>query len=394
MTSQRTLFLALSLSAAVVALGSSPAQAQSNSVIHLHYGSGSTCDFITTGISISGANASNIDTAPNGEFDFVNSDCPMGGGGSTNIPAVSIDQIPLSINENENISFNWHATSADVCRFDGSALPGQVAGWEESGYACVGAADCEAGGNINQGLSVSGTYKFSLTCLSAAYQAQPQTAFRQVQVNGTAPPPNPSCVAPAGITQQTTATLADMSGYPIHTDVAVVDWLDVFGFTWQTTPPTYYGWPGVAASGTKLYVNKNQYLALHFTVPQNYPRTSATTGDPRGSFKTNASAVTNGVNWSISITPDCGDFTQPAFGQPGNKCYAQYSTSQGDTLVWVVTDPNTPISGFCNLNPGESYYLNIIAAPLSNPTQSNCTGSVCKVNFQQGGTISSGPLLP
>lgn len=393
MISQRSVLPAFFLSAVLGALASPSSALAQNTVIHLNYGAGQTCNFLTQGISISGTNASSIETQPNGQFDFVNSDCPTGGG-NTGVASVVLSATPAVIDENQPSHITWTAT-ADVCRYDGSVLPGAVAGWQTSGYACIGSDACASGGNINQVFTVSGTYNFKLTCLSGAYSGQPQTQISKsatVQVNGTTPP-NPTCVAPQGLTQQTTGTLADMAGYPVHSDVDVTDWLDVFGFTWQTFPPTYYGWPGIAASGTKLYINKNQYVSLHFTVPSDYTLTNPTTSNPRGSFKTNASAVTNGVHWAVSITPDCGDFNQPAYGQPGNKCYAEYSTSQGDTLVWVVTNPNTPISGFCNLNPGESYYLNIVAAPLSNPTQSNCPSSVCKVNFQQSGTISSGPPL-
>lgn len=396
MNHPRKLIIGLSLAIVTSAMPFAPSVAQTNTVIHLNYGSGSTCDFNTPGISISGSTANSIDTEQ-GYFDIANSDCPTGGGNTGQADITKLQTTPSSpatVNPGDVVGIKWSAI-ADICRYDGSFLPGPVSGWQTSGDACIGASNCATGGLISQALTAPGTYTFKLTCTSGAHGSQLQTqAIKQATVQVAGAPPNPTCVAPSGLTQQTTATIADMAGYPVHADVNVENWLDVFGFTWQTIPTEHYGWPGVAASGTKLYINKNQYVALKFTVPSNYTITNPITADPRGTFKTNASAVTNGVNWAVSISPDCGDFVRPAYGQPRNKCYAEYSTSQGATLSWVVTNPGAPMSGFCNLNPGQPYYLNIVAAPLSNPTQSNCTGSFCKVNFQQGGSIGSGPLLP
>ncbi len=260
MTSQRSFLLALSISAVAAALGASSAQAQQSTVIHLNYGTGNTCDFITPGISISGATASNIDTQP-GQFDFANSTCPQGGGGATGTAAVTLTATPATLNAGETAQITWSAT-ADVCRYDGSSLPAALTGWQTSGYACVGASDCQTGASYNATFTAAGTYQLKLTCLSGGQNGQPATqAFKTASVQvggGGGGGGSANCVAPASMTRQLVGTVSKSSGSNTRTGVDVTNWDPVYGYniTTQETLP----WPGVFNTSPKLYVNRGSLL--------------------------------------------------------------------------------------------------------------------------------------
>ncbi|MGA7297818.1 MAG: hypothetical protein WBW92_09955 [Rhodanobacteraceae bacterium] len=383
MTSQRSFFLALSFSAMAGALGASSAQAQST-VIHLNYGT-NTCDFITPGISISGATASNIDTQP-GQFDFANSTCPQGGG-TTGTASVSLAATPGTINAGETAQITWSAT-ADVCRYDGSSLPAALSGWQTSGYACVGASECQAGANYSATFTTAGTYSLKLTCLSGTNNGQPatqqfKTATVQVGGGGGGGGGSANCVAPASMTRQLTGTVSKSSGSEVRNGVDVTSWDQVYGYnitTNQTVP-----WPGVFGTGPKLYVNHASYWSMKFTVPSNYPYFDPTIG-PTGKFITNSSNVTPNLNWTLAISQDCGDFSRPTSqSDPTYICYQTYAPDQGGGLSWAVTPVGSPVSGYCNLERGKTYYFNVAPGSLGTDHSTACTGSVCTINITHGG---------
>lgn len=381
---QRSALLAFSLSALLGASVSPPAQAQ-NTVIHLNYGAGQTCDFSTQGISISGASASVIDTQPNGHFDFANSDCPTGGG-QTGAASVSLLASPTAINTNGTSHISWSAT-ADACRYDGSSLPGALAGWQTSGYACVGAAECQAGADYNPSFSIGGNYLLKLTCVSGGQNGQPATqAFKtvSVQVDGGGPEPG-NCVAPTGLTQQLTGTVSKSSGGVVRNGVDVTQWDPVYGYniTTQESEP----WPGVFNTSPKLYVNRGQYWSMAFTVPANYPFYNSSSLFPYGKFSTNSSNVTPDLDWTVSISDACGDFIRPASPSPTYGCYQTYGPAQGGGLSWVVTPVSAPISGVCNLQRGKTYYLNVAPGPLGSDHSTACSGSTCTINLKSTGSF-------
>lgn len=381
---------ALLVSMAAVATPSAGAAAPT---LELNYGGQTPCIFNTTsGVSVVGSQAGVI--SANGVF---GSGCPSGGG-ATGPAALTLTAAPAGVDVNDSAVVTWSAT-ADVCHYDGTSLPQVLAGWPNaSGDACVGASDCAVTHNYNATFASSGTYTFGLKCYSGAHGVQNQTSVAKtavVTVDGGTPPPSTTCVAPSGLTRQMTGTLQDFTGLKNLSNTDMTQWSEVFGIDWQTYKR--YAWPGLAGTGSKMFVNKDRYLSLAFTVPANFPIYNPATFKPSGGFLTNWSAVTNNVDWAVSISEDCGDFMQPASSNPDYKCYANYNTNQGSTLNWVVSLENARVAGTCNLTRGHTYYFNIIAAPLNNPTQSNCpggSGSVCKVNFQNKGLFVNGALLP
>ncbi|MDN5923442.1 MAG: hypothetical protein L0H70_00405 [Xanthomonadales bacterium] len=357
--------------------------------LELDYGAGTPCIFNTTsGVSIIGSQAGVISAT--GAF---GTGCPTGGG-STGPASISLTATPATVPINNPVNVLWSAT-ADICRYDPkTSIPGPLANWPAQGDACIGALACSQPHSINATLTAGGTYTFGLTCTSGTTQAHAQQTVNKtasVVVTG-APPPQVCTSGPAGLTQQTTGDLGSVTHPPLS-GLPEKTWSDVFGINWQTGEK-YFAWPGIINGTTKIALAKNKFLSLKFTVPSGYPLTN---GEffPYGNFATNPSNIVNvSAHWAMSITPDCGNFMQPAStSNLSHYCYADFSSSQNG-LSWVITSPGAPMAGMCNLNPGQPYYLNIITAPLNNPTQSNCPSGLCRANIQPRGSFINGALLP
>lgn len=383
---------------AIALLASSAVQAAPQATtIQLNYGGSGPCKFnAASGVNIDGTTGQMSAT---GQFDPA-SNCPTGGG-TTGPAAITMNTDPVTVDPNQAVSFTWKAV-ADVCRFDGSVLPSQVSGWSSSGDACIGANNCGTQHTVSFTPANAGNYTFKLTCTSGAQPQAPVSKTKTVTVTGTSEPPVGSCPTFQGggvtVTRQTVADVSDNSGTRKLRDVAVTTWSNVFGYAWGVYPTLpRYGWPGSPAGTTKLFMKKNQYWALEFTIPSDFPLTEFNTTLPNqyyplGGWQTNASNTTGGLKVSVAISEDCGDFTQPAPSDPRYACYKEYTVETGFLLNWVVTPSGQPIASACNLQRGKHYFLNIIAAPFGNPTQSYCTDSTCRFNMQQRSNIPSGPV--
>lgn len=386
MISRPKLLLALGLAAATGLLAP-PVFAQQSTVIKLNYGAGSTCNFNTdaAGITISGNDAHTINAS--GQFDGQ-SNCPAGGG-DTGTASVSLTATPAGLNPGETSNIVWSAI-ADVCRFDGSVLPGAVAGWQTSGFACIGASACQAGGNINPVFNTAGNYNLKLTCYSGAHDSQPQTtdsANVSVVVAG-APPPGGSCNGPQGYTRQTFATtVTDFSSQRKKQNVDLTQWQEVFGYEFSTGK-TYAPWPGVSLNEVKAKMAANQFWSMAFTVPSDYPLYDPNNGwagtyGPYGLFSSYDTLVTLGSYWQLTITSQCGDFAPT-----DQRCTGSYTENQSGPLGWFV--PKTGQAGSLNLCPlvrGQTYFLNI--RPVS-----GCNGSTCSMDFKHAGNYKPGVALP
>lgn len=83
----------------------------------------------------------------------------------------------------------------------------------------------------------------------------------------------------------------------------------------------------------------------------------------------------------MTISRSCGDFSLvPAQGL-SQSCIANNITLGGN-LAWVV---GMYAPGFCRLERGETYYLNLIHADLASPATSLCASNSC------GNTIHNWP---
>ncbi len=278
---------------------------------------------------------------PSQGLSFTNSNCPQGGG-NTGTAAVSLSATPASINAGETAQITWSAT-ADVCRYDGSSLPAALSNWQTSGYACVGASECQAGANYSATFNTAGNYTLKLTCLSGGQNGQiatQQFKTATVQVGGGGGGGgggSANCVAPAGLTRQASGQISSSGGQGMKT-VNLDSFANVFGWDpYQKVGGTQ--WPGLSNIDIKVTVKQNEYWSLPFQVGNSYPYYGTWNNDvgPYGTWTTNPTNTTQGVKWTISITPECGDFNQSGGSAPP-ECYKEYTTSTAQSLIWVVAE--------------------------------------------------------
>lgn len=371
-----------------ILVSASPAHAQQGPMLDLDYGGATHCLFQTTnGVNVSGTNASVITAVGN-----FTSGCPTGGG-DTPPAAVTLSVTPSTIQLNDPALISWSAT-ADICRYDGTSLPASVPGWSTSGDACIGASDCAAGGNVSQSFSVGGNYTFKLTCTSGASGQQQQTTAVQVKsldVQGGTPPT--ACVAPAGLTRQLTGTISRPSTADMTPGADLTSWGNTFGWYFYTTGE-HFTWPGIVNNNIKFYIQENHYIALEFTVPNDFPLYDGIGQELYGSMNQNASWIYTGP-FTVTISQECGDFSPPAVGEPNYYCYRELSGSQG-AVGWAVRPQGSGPTGLCPLAQGETYFLNITPAPLGQPTQGadDCASNSCAINLNNGGFFSADDYDP
>lgn len=371
------LFASLALLAAIA---SPVVSAQSQTSITLHYGQQAPCVFnSTSSVSINGVTGQMEAT---GDFD-PNSNCPSGStGGATGPAALTLSETPLTINPNDTVNLPWNAT-ADVCRYDGSVLPAAVTGWPTTGNACVGASACAVSHPFSATLVTPGTYKFKLTCISGASQGQAQTSVSKtatVTVQGVVPPVD-QCIAPAGMTRILSGNVAKGSGAS-QTTTNYKHWETTFGFVVQSG--SNFSWPGYAGNDAKYFFGNKQYAAFKFEVPTTFPYAldPGYAGGPYGAFNfSNTSAITSNVKYIISISKNCGDFTQSP-NDPNSRCIKEITPGSPSSLYWAVRPSGNPSTFACDLQRGEPYFFNIMPAALANPGVSTCTGTgACKINI-------------
>ncbi|MBS0558328.1 MAG: PKD domain-containing protein [Proteobacteria bacterium] len=133
------------------------------------------------------------------------------------------------------------------------------------------------------------------------------------------------------------------------------------------------------------------YMAQKFTVPAGY-----FAGAPTGIYgQYIVGSSQNDAPVSMTISTKCGDFSNPAT-YPGTSsvvagCYINKALT-GGFVMWSK-------SYGCNLADGQTYYLNMIDADISNvtptggtaasTTSGNCVGGVCRIPLSNQGTFNS-----
>jgi len=130
-----------------------------------------------------------------------------------------------------------------------------------------------------------------------------------------------------------------------------------------TFAQVYGAFPGNAAIKT-FSIQKNQYIALGFTVP------NLITPQTIGKFS-NLSTGTS-ASFSTTITECAGDFTTYP-----TKC--GLSKSSEGNLPWVA-DYNGGTR--CPLIHGKTYYFNILSGPLGTGQPSTCGASICSATIK------------
>lgn len=335
-------------------------------------------------------NSSGVSLASNGELrvtgTFAGKDCPTSVVSNpvfTN--GIDASDLPATAATGSSHTITWAAT-ADSCTYANSSFPASVTNWPTSGSACASAAACSAQHSVGITFpSTPGTYRFELTC-SKVGAASTAVASRTVQVSTTPPP---GCIAPAGLTRQTVGTVAYNNTVSRNEDLTRFE--NVFGHDNSGGP--YRLFPGTANLNQRIYIVKNRYVALQFTVPANFP--AGTYGQFR--FE-ETQPQTNPARMSYTISKSCGDFSATATAPLTARCIVN-NGPPNSTLLWAYDPAATQA---CLLERGQTYYLNIVHASLASPTSSYCVGSTgteCgntmqNAKLQGSGWPTEAPSLP
>lgn len=266
------------------------------------------------------------------------------------------NELPPFVLAGTTLVAGW-AADADDCDYAASRFPEPVSGWPTGGTICSSAAACASVPAVSLTLPSPGTYTFVLTCRRigvAAAAVSQRTVFAM-------PPDAPPCVGgPIGLTRITMAQV-ESNGVGRAADVTRFD--NVFGHVDETTRR---GFPGLADSDQRLLLGRNTYAALGFAVPAGLA--PGTAGLLRFG---EAQPQSMPARMSLTISANCGDFgTTPA--APLNTACVVDDLAPGGSLRWIVGDT---AAGFCRLEAGRTYYLNVLHASLTAPNDSYCTGS-------------------
>lgn len=133
-------------------------------------------------------------------------------------------------------------------------------------------------------------------------------------------------------------------------------------------------WPGQAGRSGWLTVPTNKYMSQQFTVPAGYFAGAAS--NLYGRY--NVGASSNDTTISMTISKQCGDFSNPATYPatstvlPG--CWINNAAASGGFIQWS----KAVISGSCNPADGQTYYVNYINADIGNVTPTGGTAASTK----------------
>lgn len=240
----------------------------------------------------------------------------------------------------------------------------------------------------NTSATLDGSITFKAKC---TYQDQSNANLSTVRANitsmpsvtvlhGSAPPPT-FCQSvsqlsdPKGLTDAMRQPSGNVTGgtFP-GTNIPFLEYISVFGSSSDTYPPgsndtAGYGFPGTNTGTISTFITRDKYVSLQFRAPTN------TLWNGRTGYY---SFVVNPQNlgFSAAIAPCPGQFDS-------DPLYPIQFACKGEALFqdinWVITNGNT---NGCKLEPGKTYYLNMIHAPRATPDQSSCPGSSCKIELR------------
>jgi len=291
---------------------------------------------------------------------FSGTDCPTG---TTPVsdPAITNGitsaDIPTATTTGATHSVTWTA-NADSCSYAGSVTPEAIANWPLTGNVCSNATACAQGLTVPVTIpGTIGSYRFQLTCNKIGSGVTATSAQNVTVTAGGGGGDN--CVNNTGISRLTFGRVQynDTSGR--DTDLTLFE--NVFGHNpgGESRP-----FPGTANLNQRIFIPRNQYVSLKFTVPPNFP--NQTYGQFR--FEETQPAT---LRMSFTVSKTCGDFSVTPAAPLTTGCVMN-NGPVNSTLAWGYYLGATTL---CQVLPGETYYLNIIHAPLSNLTNSGCTGT-------------------
>ncbi|HSX58679.1 MAG TPA: hypothetical protein VLF18_00635 [Tahibacter sp.] len=290
---------------------------------------------------------------------FAGADCPTATPVSDPVitNGITSADIPTSTTTGATHTITWTA-SADSCSYAGSVTPATISNWPLSGNVCANAAACAAGASVPVTIPATvGNYKFQLSCTKIGSSVTAVSAQDVAVTTGGGG--GDTCVNNAGITRQTFGRVQYNNLDARDTDLTLFE--NVFG---HNPAGANRPFPGTANINQRIMIQRNQYVALKFTVPSNFPPGMA------GQFRFEETQPQT-LRMSYTISKTCGDFSQVAQAPLTVKCIVD-NGQVNSVLLWAYQPSAT---NACQLVPGETYYMNIIQAPLSTLTNSGCSGT-------------------
>ncbi|GMV28973.1 MAG: hypothetical protein AMXMBFR59_10980 [Rhodanobacteraceae bacterium] len=372
------------LIAAAVLIAASPAAVLAQTTLRLNWtatdGTAKTCIVSTDagGVSLDPATGRLLANATFG------ADCPT----VATTPPVSPPAITNGLDANELPSnsvagathtVTWSA-DADTCSFAASSLPAEVTGWPTTGNVCSDADSCGTTHSVPITLpAVPGNYVFDLSCRRNG--SNDVASSRRTVTVPVITPPTAGCIAPAGLMRLDTAYVEFNYTVSNGRVADATRFEDIFGYSTADAPLRAF--PGTVNLNQRVFLSRNGYVALQFTVPSNL------TLDTTGAFRfEETQPQTSPARMSMTISKSCGDFSPTATAPLTNACVLNNATTNGN-LFWGYAPGNPMV---CQLQPGETYFLNIIHASLNAPLTTYCQG-YCG-NTIQNQKVAPLPLWP
>lgn len=266
-------------------------------------------------------------------------------------------------------TLTWSA-DADDCDYAASSFPSPVAAWPTSGSACSTAAGCAAPHVVPVIVPAPGSYTFALSCRRNGVAA-PAVSQRTILVPGGIP-----CTDPSGLTRISQAYVEFNYSGGVGRTTDATQFESIFGYFDETTPLRSF--PGLVNVNQRLYLPRYTYAAMRFTVPADLTPGTA------GLFRfEETQPQTVPARMSMTISGECADFSTTPTAPLSAGCAVSNMTAGGN-LSWIV-DGTAP--GFCRLERGRTYHLNVLHASLAAPLTSYCGGTCGNVIQNQ---ISAG----
>ena len=359
----RRSFSAVSVILATLFAGAAFAQTTLKLVYTQAGGGPQTCIYTTDGNNVSLETETGALKTTGGTF---GTNCPTAvpPGAPSFVDPLSTD-LPSSSTTGSTVTLSWRA-DADSCTYDGSTFPAGVtyASWPTTGTACSSDAACDSPHSVNLQLTANGSYKFKLTCSRSGNQTTVSS-----EANTVASTQSTGCVAPAGLTRQTTAMVCGNGSYAFECrNVDITKFEQVFGYNRSAPTTPLKAWPGLRNLAQRIQINRNQYIALQFTVPSDFG-----TGK-YGHYQLSEDNIGGQQGlMSVTLSPNCGDFSTQ--NPISTRCLINLGGEQV-SMTWgsyAPTDPN--YSQLCHLTPGQTYYLNVVYGSLSAPAPTTCVNT-------------------
>ncbi|MHB8679727.1 MAG: hypothetical protein ACYC7G_08335 [Rudaea sp.] len=242
----------------------------------------------------------------------------------------------------------------------------------------------------NTSTSATSTYNVTVTC-NAASGASPASTSSSVVVtqavaSGGGGGSCPTITGSNGVTSYSRWTGQQTISYYTSSKLAdVTSFISVYG----TGTGNLSHWPGNGALTAVFPLPTSNYIALQFTVPNNFMAGYTLTSPPLyGEYSINTSGYQAPIGMTISTA--CGDFSDPG-KYPSTStvvqgCFLNNGVSTTGAVVWFK-----PGQGTCALQDNHTYYLNIVNADIST-AQPAGGGSMASTKTSKCGTGCTDPI--